>query len=79
MSTIGGTVVTVTGAGFGLNSSLLAVSYAGGSLGLASRAYNATSCVVAVAETTLRCSTAPGVGANYSFVVAVASGRSEPR
>lgn len=71
MPTTGGAVVELRGAVLGLSSSAVSVTYSGGSDGMSPRSYSAGACTVVVSGAVLHCPTAPGVGANYSFVVRV--------
>jgi hypothetical protein len=77
LATVGGTTVDIAGLHLGLVSSTVSLTYSGGSLGYKQRSYNGT-CVVVEPGTLVRCTTSPGVGANYSFEVTVDGGRSEP-
>jgi hypothetical protein len=77
MPTAGGADVDITGRNLGLEASAVSLAYSGGSYGLAPRTYSPTQpCVVVAAGTHLRCPSAPGVGANFTFVVTVDGGSS---
>ncbi len=70
----------IRGRFLGLQASAVSVTYSGGSDGMALRTYSVLpgACTVLSPGTALRCPTQPGVGANYTFVVAVDSGASDP-
>jgi hypothetical protein len=80
MPTVGGASIDITGTDVGLTSSVVTVRLTGGSAGLSRRSHTLPpgACTVVHPGTTLRCPSAPGVGANYSFVVAVDGGASDP-
>ncbi len=79
LPTVGGATLDITGSGLGLTSSVVAVSYSGGSDGMARRLFTLPrgSCVVVAAGMALRCTSVAGVGANYTFTVDVDGGVSE--
>jgi hypothetical protein len=78
LATAGGAFVVITGRNLGMAAAAVSLSYSGGSTGLAHRAYAPTdACEVVSAGTHIRCPSAPGVGANYSFVVTVDGGASD--
>lgn len=68
----------IRGARLGLVASAIALTYTGGSLGVATRTYAVPTgaCTVVDPGTLIRCPTLPGVGANYTFVVTVDGGSS---
>ena len=70
----------LAGRNLGLTASVVTVAYSGGSIGMARRRYDihVGDCTVVVAGTHLRCSTVPGVGANYTFEVTVDGVTSSP-
>jgi hypothetical protein len=80
MATPGGALVDITGQFMGLVASVIAVSYSGGSLGFPTRTFAVPpgSCTLTTPGAAIRCTSVPGVGANYSFVVAVDGGSSAP-
>jgi hypothetical protein len=79
LATVGGTPVDITGHHLGMAVASVSMAYTGGSTGLATHTYTpADACVVVSAGTRIRCPAAPGVGANYSFVVTVDGGSSAP-
>jgi hypothetical protein len=71
--TAGTSLVDVAGRNLGLNTSVVFISYGGGSPGLATRTYTTTagSCTIVAAGIRLRCPTLPGVGTNFRFAVHV--------
>ena len=77
LPTIGGADIDLFGINLGVDSEVLQLQYLGGSADHSNRSYNATDCIVIVAETHVRCTSVPGVGANYSFVLCVAGGCSD--
>jgi hypothetical protein len=80
LSTTGTDMVDIQGEHLGLNSSTVSISFSGGSTGFRVRSYRPSpnECFVIAAGTHVRCFTAPGVGANFSFVVTVDGGASPP-
>jgi hypothetical protein len=76
LPTSGGGVVEVVGEHLGLTSSVVALSYAGGSHGMTRRSYAAGPCTVMSPGVRIHCPAQPGVGANYTFVVTVDGGSS---
>ena len=76
LPTSGGGVVEVVGEHLGLTSSVVALSYAGGSHGMTRRSYTAGPCTVRSPGVRIHCPAQPGVGANYTFVVTVDGGSS---
>ncbi len=59
------------GQNLGVSLASINVTYTGGSDGMVVRTFQTDPCTVAAAGTVLQCPSVPGVGANYSFVVAV--------
>ena len=77
LPTIGGADIDLFGINLGVDSEVLQLQYSGGSTDHSNRSYNATDCIVVVAETHVRCTSVPGIGANYSFVLCIAGGCSD--
>ncbi len=78
LSTLGGGLIDIRGEHVGLVPSAVSVEYRGGSDGMAVRVYTIGSgqCVVVEPGAAIRCPAAPGIGANYTFVVMVDGGAS---
>jgi hypothetical protein len=79
LPTVGGATFDITGTALGLTASAVTVTYAGGSDGMARRSHTLPpgACIVVSPGSALRCSSLPGVGANYSFTVTVDGGVSD--
>ncbi len=78
MPTLGGAIVEVAGRNLGLLATVVTLTYSGGSDGMTPRNRTAGACVIATPGTLLRCPSVAGVGANYTFVVTVEGGVSDP-
>jgi hypothetical protein len=80
LATAGGTAVDLYGRNMGATPSVVAVTYRGGSDGHQVRTYAPPpgTCAIVTAGTHIRCPTLPGVGANYTFTVAVDGVASAP-
>ncbi len=79
LPTVGSATFDVTGTALGLSTAVVTVTYAGGSDGLARRSHTLPpgACTVVSPGAALRCPSLPGVGANYTFTVAVDGGVSD--
>ena len=78
LSTVGGSLVVITGTNLGLSASAVTVTYSGGATGMQRRQYTIPSggCVITSVgfSESLQCQSVAGVGANYSFTVIVDGG-----
>jgi hypothetical protein len=80
LATAGGTPVDIYGRHLGLTPTAVTMTYRGGSDGLQARTYTppAGTCTIVSAGTHIRCTSDPGVGANYTFIITVDGVSSSP-